>query len=211
MAKCNKSDKPLKIQNLGESKTQHQFLTHEQITIKPEFKVKASAHSIFQRKTKRQPQSSRTFHETQVVKEDVVTGMNSCSPQDIGCLHQFCKFETSHVETKVTPCIANSMIQTSTALNSRDSTKQDTEADLTNAIDVPKECSNKSDLSDCNFKKTHRDRSQVDLKNPNIVKDTSKNSWGKLKGRKKCRKVYGLDSKHLWCTQCKWKKACVRF
>ena len=28
---------------------------------------------------------------------------------------------------------------------------------------------------------------------------------------KKCRKVYGIDNRDLWCTQCKWKKACVRF
>ncbi|XP_035430865.1 zinc finger protein 395 [Spodoptera frugiperda] len=28
---------------------------------------------------------------------------------------------------------------------------------------------------------------------------------------KKCRKVYGMDQRDLWCTQCKWKKACTRF
>lgn len=28
---------------------------------------------------------------------------------------------------------------------------------------------------------------------------------------KKCRKVYGMDHKDMWCTQCKWKKACTRF
>ncbi|XP_076349839.1 zinc finger protein 704-like isoform X2 [Tachypleus tridentatus] len=28
---------------------------------------------------------------------------------------------------------------------------------------------------------------------------------------RKCRKVYGMDNKDLWCTQCKWKKACIRF
>lgn len=28
---------------------------------------------------------------------------------------------------------------------------------------------------------------------------------------KKCRKVYGMDRKGEWCTQCKWKKACSRF
>ena len=28
---------------------------------------------------------------------------------------------------------------------------------------------------------------------------------------KKCRKVYGIDNRDLWCTQCKWKKACTRF
>lgn len=28
---------------------------------------------------------------------------------------------------------------------------------------------------------------------------------------KKCRKVYGMEHRDLWCTQCKWKKACTRF
>lgn len=28
---------------------------------------------------------------------------------------------------------------------------------------------------------------------------------------KKCRKQYGMEKKELWCTQCKWKKACSRF
>lgn len=28
---------------------------------------------------------------------------------------------------------------------------------------------------------------------------------------KKCRKVFGMDHKQLWCTQCRWKKACVKF
>jgi hypothetical protein len=28
---------------------------------------------------------------------------------------------------------------------------------------------------------------------------------------RKCRKVYGMDSRDSWCTQCKWKKACSRF
>jgi len=28
---------------------------------------------------------------------------------------------------------------------------------------------------------------------------------------KKCRKVYGMEQRELWCTQCKWKKACTRF
>ncbi|XP_043475291.1 zinc finger protein 704 isoform X2 [Leptopilina heterotoma] len=28
---------------------------------------------------------------------------------------------------------------------------------------------------------------------------------------KKCRKVYGMDQRLLWCTQCRWKKACTRF
>ena len=28
---------------------------------------------------------------------------------------------------------------------------------------------------------------------------------------RKCRKVYGMEQRELWCTQCKWKKACTRF
>ncbi|XP_028405984.1 SLC2A4 regulator-like [Dendronephthya gigantea] len=28
---------------------------------------------------------------------------------------------------------------------------------------------------------------------------------------KKCRKVFGMENKQLWCTQCRWKKACVKF
>jgi hypothetical protein len=28
---------------------------------------------------------------------------------------------------------------------------------------------------------------------------------------RKCRKVYGIENRSLWCTQCKWKKACTRF
>ncbi|XP_060649946.1 zinc finger protein 395 isoform X2 [Drosophila nasuta] len=28
---------------------------------------------------------------------------------------------------------------------------------------------------------------------------------------KKCRKVYGMEKREQWCTQCRWKKACSRF
>ncbi|KAL6119083.1 slc2a4rg [Pungitius sinensis] len=28
---------------------------------------------------------------------------------------------------------------------------------------------------------------------------------------KKCRKVYGMEKKEMWCTACRWKKACTRF
>ncbi|EPY87795.1 hypothetical protein CB1_000220016 [Camelus ferus] len=35
---------------------------------------------------------------------------------------------------------------------------------------------------------------------------------GKPRGdAKKCRKVYGMDRRDLWCTACRWKKACQRF
>jgi hypothetical protein len=33
----------------------------------------------------------------------------------------------------------------------------------------------------------------------------------KIREIKKCRKVYGMDNRDMWCTQCKWKKACTRF
>lgn len=29
--------------------------------------------------------------------------------------------------------------------------------------------------------------------------------------KKKCRKIYGIENRHFWCTQCRWKKACTRF
>jgi len=43
---------------------------------------------------------------------------------------------------------------------------------------------------------------------PFVFKSTQS---GMVKSDKKCRKVYGIDQKELWCTQCKWKKACGRF
>lgn len=33
----------------------------------------------------------------------------------------------------------------------------------------------------------------------------------RVRDGKKCRKVFGLEQRDLWCTQCKWKKACARF
>ncbi|XP_014668791.1 PREDICTED: zinc finger protein 704-like [Priapulus caudatus] len=36
----------------------------------------------------------------------------------------------------------------------------------------------------------------------------SKKSRGEMR---KCRKVYGMENRDQWCTQCKWKKACTRF
>ncbi|XP_066558470.1 zinc finger protein 704 isoform X2 [Amia ocellicauda] len=43
---------------------------------------------------------------------------------------------------------------------------------------------------------------------------TPKSSTGTRKPRgeaKKCRKVYGMEKKDMWCTACRWKKACQRF
>ncbi|XP_067226840.1 zinc finger protein 704 isoform X2 [Chanodichthys erythropterus] len=42
----------------------------------------------------------------------------------------------------------------------------------------------------------------------------SKPTTGTRKPRgeaKKCRKVYGMEKRDLWCTACRWKKACQRF
>ncbi|XP_048838837.1 zinc finger protein 704-like isoform X2 [Brienomyrus brachyistius] len=42
----------------------------------------------------------------------------------------------------------------------------------------------------------------------------AKPSTGSRKPRgeaKKCRKVYGMEKKDMWCTACRWKKACQRF
>eukprot|EP00092_Neocalanus_flemingeri_P014066 GFUD01015175.1.p1 GENE.GFUD01015175.1~~GFUD01015175.1.p1 ORF type:complete len:580 (+),score=103.80 GFUD01015175.1:324-2063(+) len=52
-------------------------------------------------------------------------------------------------------------------------------------------------------------KSDLSEQQPFIFKSVSTQSG--LKSDKKCRKVYGLDQKDLWCTQCKWKKACGRF
>ena len=43
---------------------------------------------------------------------------------------------------------------------------------------------------------------------------SSKTGLGYKKPRsevRKCRKVYGMENREMWCTQCKWKKACSRF
>ncbi|XP_052388739.1 zinc finger protein 704 isoform X3 [Carassius gibelio] len=37
-------------------------------------------------------------------------------------------------------------------------------------------------------------------------------SFRKSRGEgKKCRKVYGMENRDMWCTACRWKKACQRF
>lgn len=43
---------------------------------------------------------------------------------------------------------------------------------------------------------------------PSASPGHSKRSRGDVK---KCRKVYGVERRDEWCTQCKWKKACARF
>ncbi|XP_022255465.1 zinc finger protein 395-like [Limulus polyphemus] len=49
---------------------------------------------------------------------------------------------------------------------------------------------------------------------PKSFSPTIKGSPTHRKGRseiRKCRKVYGMENKEQWCTQCRWKKACSRF
>ncbi|XP_014668619.1 PREDICTED: zinc finger protein 704-like [Priapulus caudatus] len=46
-------------------------------------------------------------------------------------------------------------------------------------------------------------------KSPTYLCSTQRSSKGRGEGRK-CRKVYGMDNRDLWCTQCRWKKACSR-
>ncbi|XP_076307316.1 zinc finger protein 704-like [Tachypleus tridentatus] len=49
---------------------------------------------------------------------------------------------------------------------------------------------------------------------PKSVSPPAKLSTVHKRGRseiRKCRKVYGMENRELWCTQCRWKKACTRF
>ncbi|XP_077427463.1 zinc finger protein 704 [Vanacampus margaritifer] len=51
-------------------------------------------------------------------------------------------------------------------------------------------------------------------KNQALIMPTPKSASGNRKPRgeaKKCRKVYGMEKKEMWCTACRWKKACQRF
>ena len=53
---------------------------------------------------------------------------------------------------------------------------------------------------------------QTTMKTSTSTRNSLPSHHRKLRGEsKKCRKVYGMDNRHLWCTQCRWKKACVRF
>ncbi|ELU09886.1 hypothetical protein CAPTEDRAFT_225922 [Capitella teleta] len=53
------------------------------------------------------------------------------------------------------------------------------------------------------------------LSKPNSITGSSPRSISSHKKSrsevKKCRKVYGMENRDMWCTQCKWKKACSRF
>ncbi|XP_061486142.1 SLC2A4 regulator [Rhineura floridana] len=49
---------------------------------------------------------------------------------------------------------------------------------------------------------------------PLVPSSMPKPSTGTRKPRgeaKKCRKVYGMENRNMWCTACRWKKACQRF
>uniref|UniRef100_A0A3B3TVN0 SLC2A4 regulator n=1 Tax=Poecilia latipinna TaxID=48699 RepID=A0A3B3TVN0_9TELE len=50
-------------------------------------------------------------------------------------------------------------------------------------------------------------------KNHALVTPATKSAPGtKPRGEaKKCRKVYGMEKRDMWCTACRWKKACQRF
>lgn len=51
-------------------------------------------------------------------------------------------------------------------------------------------------------------------KNHALITLAPKSTPGSRKPRseaKKCRKVYGMEKRDMWCTACRWKKACQRF
>ncbi|KAF7209989.1 zinc finger protein 704 isoform X2 [Nothobranchius furzeri] len=51
-------------------------------------------------------------------------------------------------------------------------------------------------------------------KNHAVITSVPKPAPGARKPRgdaKKCRKVYGMEKRDMWCTACRWKKACQRF
>ncbi|XP_026009554.1 zinc finger protein 704 isoform X1 [Astatotilapia calliptera] len=51
-------------------------------------------------------------------------------------------------------------------------------------------------------------------KNHPLIMPSPKSTQGARKPRgeaKKCRKVYGMEKRDMWCTACRWKKACQRF
>ncbi|XP_034063365.1 zinc finger protein 704 isoform X2 [Gymnodraco acuticeps] len=52
------------------------------------------------------------------------------------------------------------------------------------------------------------------IKNHALITPAPKSAPGTRKPRgeaKKCRKVYGMEKRDMWCTACRWKKACQRF
>lgn len=55
---------------------------------------------------------------------------------------------------------------------------------------------------------THIQHTSNTLNRTSVPQSPSRRMRGE---NKKCRKVYGMEHRELWCTQCKWKKACSRF
>ena len=53
--------------------------------------------------------------------------------------------------------------------------------------------------------------STLPLENTQLFEEVESGKRSKREVSKKCRKVYGIDNKKAWCTQCRWKKACTRF
>jgi hypothetical protein len=50
----------------------------------------------------------------------------------------------------------------------------------------------------------------ITTNNSNMLNNNSDHIRNQRTGRK-CRKVYGVNNRHEWCTACRWKKACRRF
>ncbi|XP_028405865.1 uncharacterized protein LOC114528432 [Dendronephthya gigantea] len=49
------------------------------------------------------------------------------------------------------------------------------------------------------------------IENTQLFEEIVAGKRAKREQPRKCRKVYGIDNKKSWCTQCRWKKACTRF
>ncbi|XP_057656709.1 uncharacterized protein LOC130894129 [Diorhabda carinulata] len=66
----------------------------------------------------------------------------------------------------------------------------------------------------CKWKKVLGFNSEISSTNRDSMDDEDDDlnmKKSKRDGKKKCRKAYGIEFKELWCTQCRWKKACTRF
>lgn len=50
----------------------------------------------------------------------------------------------------------------------------------------------------------------IQTNNANMMSNNNDHIRSQRTGRK-CRKVYGVNNRHEWCTACRWKKACRRF
>uniref|UniRef100_A0A8B9T9U0 SLC2A4 regulator n=1 Tax=Anas platyrhynchos TaxID=8839 RepID=A0A8B9T9U0_ANAPL len=60
----------------------------------------------------------------------------------------------------------------------------------------------------------HTDHAYQVRPSPDIFVTPPSRSFSLRKPRgeaKKCRKVYGMENREMWCTACRWKKACQRF